>query len=73
MNKIDQKRENEKRILKVLIFIKENILKKVRCVKIFISTLVCVLINVLLWKLKLFVVDVKFIVIKKNIEAKLKK
>ena len=53
-----------------MIFIKENILKKVRCVKIFISTLVCVLINVLLWKLKLFVVDVKFIVIKKNIEAK---
>ena len=35
-----------------------------------ISTLVCVLINVLLWKLKLFVVDVKFIVIKKNIEVK---
>ena len=74
MNKIDQKRENEKRILKVMIDIyQRKHPQEVRCVKIFISTLVCVLINVLLWKLKLFVVDVKFIVIKKNIEAKLKK
>ena len=70
MNKIDQKRENEKRILKVMIDIYQRKHPQERCVKIFISTLVCVLINVLLWKLKLFVVGVKFIVIKKNIEVK---
>ena len=73
MNKIDQKRENEKRILKVMIDIYQRKHPQERCVKIFICMLVCVLINVLLWKLKLFVVDVKFIAIKKNIEAKLKK
>ncbi len=44
--------------------------KKERCVKIFICMLVCVLINVHLWKPKLFVVDARFIVIKKNIEVR---
>ena len=80
MNKINQKRENEKSayssyedFLKSLDMQAEIDFIKPIYVKIFISTLVCVLINVLLWKLKLFVVDVKFIAIKKNIEAKLKK
>mgnify|MGYP000075614587 CR=1 FL=1 len=74
MNKIDQKRENEKRILKVMIDIYQRKhpqeskmcedLYKYACLRIdkcpFMET-------------KTFVVDVKFIVIKKNIEAKLKK
>ena len=52
MNKIDQKRENEKRILKVMIdiYLKKTILKKVKmCEDSLLSKLVCVLINVLLW------------------------
>ena len=74
MNKIDQKRENEKRILKVMIDIyqRKHPQESKMCEDLY--KYACLRIDKCpLWKLKLFVVDVKFIVIKKNIEAKLKK